>query len=317
LQDGTASYLYGPGGLLLEQIDSGGTPYYYHADQLGSIRALTNGSGAVANHYTYDAYGQRTTTGSAYNPFGYAGEYTDAESGLLYLRARYYDPATQQFLTVDPLLAWTEQAYNYVDGNPLNATDPAGLCSNRFDCEHSGIPAHAMPGGAPAWSGRGGSSASSQNNPAYVGVQRQLPPGNTGPGPQRQLPGGSTPLTQNYPASCSTSAGRAARGNAGERALEALYGPGYKNISYQTSRGGRKPDLVVTQGNRIYAHESINNKRPVGNGGHKLKEALKDYELMQTNLDYTPVWHFWDAGPTAALARTLQNFGIRYIVYRP
>jgi RHS repeat-associated protein len=78
--------------------------------------------------YEYDAYGRLlSSTGSVYNPFGYTGEYTDSESGLVYLRARYYDPATQQFLTVDPLLSSTEQAYAYVGGSPVNATDPSGL----------------------------------------------------------------------------------------------------------------------------------------------------------------------------------------------
>jgi RHS repeat-associated protein len=76
----------------------------------------------------YTAYGQViSTTGSTSTPFGYAGEYTDAETGFLYLRARFYDPATQQFLTVDPLLAATEQAYNYAGGSPTNAIDSAGL----------------------------------------------------------------------------------------------------------------------------------------------------------------------------------------------
>jgi RHS repeat-associated protein len=95
---------------------------------LGSIRALSDGSGAVVRTADYDAYGQVvSTSGSTSTPFGYAGEYTDAESGFLYLRARYYDPATQQFLTVDPLLAATAQAYTYAGGSPLNFTDPAGL----------------------------------------------------------------------------------------------------------------------------------------------------------------------------------------------
>ena len=70
-----------------------------------------------------------TSTGSIANPFRYAGQYRDAESGLSYLRARYYDPATQQFLTVDPLLAATEQAYAYAACRPRNATDPGGLAN--------------------------------------------------------------------------------------------------------------------------------------------------------------------------------------------
>jgi RHS repeat-associated protein len=128
LQDRLASYVHGPGGQILEQI-AGSTATYYHADQLGSVRALTNQSKAVVATYSYDAYGQPTvSTGSVTNPFRYAGEYQDSESGRYYLRARYYDPATQQFLTVDPLLAATEQAYAYAAGSPINATDPSGLC---------------------------------------------------------------------------------------------------------------------------------------------------------------------------------------------
>ena len=78
-----------------------------------------------------------TQTGTL-TPFGYAGQYTDAESGLQYLRARYYDPATQQFLTVDPLLAQTDQAYAYAGGSPTNATDPSGLCETIQDCYQQG-----------------------------------------------------------------------------------------------------------------------------------------------------------------------------------
>ena len=54
-------------------------------------------------------------------------EYTDAETGFVYLRARYFDPATGQFISRDPLVALTGSAYGYVDGNPLNFTDPLGL----------------------------------------------------------------------------------------------------------------------------------------------------------------------------------------------
>ena len=42
--------------------------------------------------------------------------------------ARYYDPATGQFLTVDPKVATTLSPYGYVSGNPINETDPAGRC---------------------------------------------------------------------------------------------------------------------------------------------------------------------------------------------
>ena len=44
---------------------------------------------------------------------------------------RYYDPATDQFVTVDPDLAETDQAYAFTGDDPLNATDPNGLCPQR------------------------------------------------------------------------------------------------------------------------------------------------------------------------------------------
>ena len=88
----------------------------------------------MVNTYTYDAYGARTSSSETVgNPFGYAGEYRDNESGFSYLRARYYDPSTQQFLTRDPLLPVTGQAYNYVGGSPINATDPTGQLWIGFD----------------------------------------------------------------------------------------------------------------------------------------------------------------------------------------
>lgn len=69
-----------------------------------------------------------------------SGQYTDPETGLIYLRARWYDPTTAQFLIRDPLVDLTRSAYGYVGGNPLNATDPLGLSScgfsfgGLFDC---------------------------------------------------------------------------------------------------------------------------------------------------------------------------------------
>jgi hypothetical protein len=122
---------------------------------------------------------------------------------------------------------------------------------------------------------------------------------------------------QDYPRSLPGNAGRNARRIAGEDALEALYGPGRARIPFQTQWGRREVDLVVEQNGRIYAYESKNYKKPVPAGTHALQEALKDHELMHTIPGYTPVWHFWDAGPTPRLAATLEEFGIQYIVYQP
>lgn len=132
LSDGTINYVYGPDGHLLEQIGATGTVTYVHHDQLGSTRLLTSSSGAKVGTYNYDAYGAVVAkTGSATTPLQYTGEYTDSESGLVYLRARYYDPATAQFINVDPAIENTRAAYAYADGNPINSIDPDGLKGKR------------------------------------------------------------------------------------------------------------------------------------------------------------------------------------------
>jgi len=129
--DSTTDYIYGPGGLPLEQVGSSGSSYYVH-DQLGSTVALTNSSGAIAATYSYTTYGRATHAGAASTPLQYGAGYTDAETGLIYLQARYYDPGTAQFLTIDPALATTAQPYAYAGDNPLNSVDPTGLCWSGF-----------------------------------------------------------------------------------------------------------------------------------------------------------------------------------------
>ncbi len=45
---------------------------------------------------------------------------------MVYLLARYYEPVTGQFMSVDPKVATTDQPYSYADGNPIDNTDPTG-----------------------------------------------------------------------------------------------------------------------------------------------------------------------------------------------
>ncbi len=123
----TTAWVYGPGGSPLIQHGPDGTVTFLHADQLGSVRVLTDEGGDVVGSQAFDPYGNPTERSGAATPFGFAGEYTDDETGLQYLRARFYDPSTGQFLTRDPIEAITRSAYAYVGGNPLNAVDPSGL----------------------------------------------------------------------------------------------------------------------------------------------------------------------------------------------
>jgi RHS repeat-associated protein len=127
LSDGTDSFIYGPQGQVVEQISQQGTPQYLVHDQLGSTRMILNAQGNPTGTFTYDAYGNLTReTGTATTPIGFAGGYTDAATGNLYLQARYYDPRTATFLTVDPLVSQTMQPYQYANDNPVNDTDPSG-----------------------------------------------------------------------------------------------------------------------------------------------------------------------------------------------
>jgi RHS repeat-associated protein len=128
LNDGTNSYIYGPSGLPIEQIASSGTVTYLHHDQQGSTRLLTSSTGTVTGSTTFDAYGNKTgSTGTVTTPLGYDGQYTSSDTGLIYLRARVYDPATAQFLSVDPLVWATREPYAYAGDNPLTFGDPNGL----------------------------------------------------------------------------------------------------------------------------------------------------------------------------------------------
>jgi RHS repeat-associated protein len=129
LSDETRSYIYGPENLPIEQIGSEGKALYLHRDQQGSIRMLTGTTGATEATMTYDPYGNLTgSTGSVTTPMGYDGQYTSSDTGLIYMRARNYDPATAQFTTPDPWVALTGEPYSYVADNPLTWADPTGRC---------------------------------------------------------------------------------------------------------------------------------------------------------------------------------------------
>jgi RHS repeat-associated protein len=127
LADGISSYIYGPGGLPIEQINNtSGTVLYLHHDQQGSTRLLTGSTGKTEGSYSYSAYGTVEHAGTATTPLGYDAQYTSSDTGLVYLRARVYDPATAQFLSVDPVASVTRAPYNYANDNPANLIDPSG-----------------------------------------------------------------------------------------------------------------------------------------------------------------------------------------------
>lgn len=125
IQDGGTYYIYGPSGIPIEQINNGNATYLL-ADGQGSTRVLTDGSGEVVGTYDYDAWGATTSHTGAATDLQYNGQYTDLESGYQYLRARYYDPSTGQFLTVDQASFLTRSPETYANDAPTTFQDPSG-----------------------------------------------------------------------------------------------------------------------------------------------------------------------------------------------
>ncbi len=125
--------IWGPVGL----VSTGGAGatgrFYPLTDSQGSVRFLTDSSGNVVRSYTYTPYGTATTTTSSASttPYQYTSENLDSETGLNYLRARYYDPTTGRFISRDPVRGTldnpiTQNPYIYAADNPTTYTDPSG-----------------------------------------------------------------------------------------------------------------------------------------------------------------------------------------------
>jgi RHS repeat-associated protein len=118
-------------------METNGITYYLHADQLGSIIAITRKDGTLIEQYAYSAFGEvRIFNGSGVqiqesqvgNIFGFTGREFDSESHLYYYRARYYDPKLGRFISEDPIGFYGEDfnIFRYVGNNPLRFKDPSG-----------------------------------------------------------------------------------------------------------------------------------------------------------------------------------------------
>ncbi|MBO5087696.1 MAG: DUF2380 domain-containing protein, partial [Lachnospiraceae bacterium] len=108
---------------------------YYLYDGHGSVRTLTNEAGRVTDRYAYDAYGNLLEKeGDTKNEFLYTGEQYNANTGLYYLRARYMNPSTGTFISMDSYQGSiydpvTLHKYLYANANPVMYTDPSGYFS--------------------------------------------------------------------------------------------------------------------------------------------------------------------------------------------
>jgi RHS repeat-associated protein len=128
----TTYYIYGAG--LLYQITETATAtntVTYHYDYRGSTIALSGDNGLVTDRMEYSLYGTLTyRVGANDTPFLFNGRYgvmTDP-NGLLYMRARYYNPYLCRFVGADPsAFSGGLNFYAYANGNPVSYLDPFGL----------------------------------------------------------------------------------------------------------------------------------------------------------------------------------------------
>src|SRR5437868_4225396 len=131
LIQGSDKIIYGLGPLWVVKADA--TTSSFARDGGKSVRLELNGSGVVTASFRYRAYGAISQSSGASAPtyLGYAGQLQDP-SGLLYMRARWYDPATGRFTSRDLALGdlalpASINVYSYANTNPLAFRDPTGL----------------------------------------------------------------------------------------------------------------------------------------------------------------------------------------------
>lgn len=121
-----------------------GTVTYVYTDPQGTPLAEADASGNITATFDYTPYGT-TALGSSPNGPGYTGHVNDPETNLVYMQARYYDPATGRFLSVDPdVPSPGDQSnfnrYVYGENDPVGHIDPTGdyaegLTGAQIECE--------------------------------------------------------------------------------------------------------------------------------------------------------------------------------------
>jgi RHS repeat-associated protein len=133
--DGTGSivsrFVYATHVNVPDYMIKGGVTYRIITDQLGSPRLVVDATtGAIVQRLDYDEFGNvLQDTNPGFQPFGFAGGLYDADTKLVHFGAREYDPKTGRWLARDPIGFEAEDTnlYGYVQGDPVNRTDPAGL----------------------------------------------------------------------------------------------------------------------------------------------------------------------------------------------
>ena len=113
--------------------------HYYLFDGGMSVRGLTDESGVLTDTFVFDAFGNEVArTGSSDNSYGFQGEEKDA-TGLYYLRARYMDPSSGTFTSMDTYAGslsdpMSLHKYLFANSNPVKYCDPSGHEATLVEC---------------------------------------------------------------------------------------------------------------------------------------------------------------------------------------
>ena len=121
-QQRETTYVYGNG--LIASLDDQGNIQYYHKDNLGSVRAITDSNGDVIYSSSYEPFGTKFAEAGS-SSYSYTGKQED-NTGLYYYGARYYDSNLGRFTQIDPVLSAEDSPYVYVKNNPLKYIDLNG-----------------------------------------------------------------------------------------------------------------------------------------------------------------------------------------------
>jgi len=108
--------------------------YYYVLNLQGDVVKLIQANGHVVAQYTYDAWGNVSSSGrlAEINPLRYRGYYYDSETGFYYLQSRYYDPENHRFINADTYASTdsgnsiASNMFAYCGNNPIIRSDDDG-----------------------------------------------------------------------------------------------------------------------------------------------------------------------------------------------